>query len=138
MNESPNTNPSTATKIKLYLKEFLILFLKKILIFDVILIGLVALSFLLWGPFTISAFSDRLVMVGLGVALIGGILAVGQTTGGRNWGQMIVSRQQADLLTDFNIEVRQDVIQNFNPILRFFTIGVVCFLIGVLVNVLWT
>jgi hypothetical protein len=126
-----------SVKIINYSKEIFLLFVKKILIFDVVLVGLIALSFLIWGEFTAAAFSERLVIVGLGVALIGGILAVGQTTGGRNWGQMVVSRQQAALLTDFNIEVRQDVERKFSPILRFFTVGIICFLVGILVQVLF-
>ena len=113
------------------------IFVKKILIYDIFLIGLIALSFLFCGDLSAEAFSERLVIVGLVVALIGGILAAGQTTGGRNWGQMIVSRQQAELLTDFNIEVRQDVERKFSPILRFFTIGIFCFLVGILVQVLF-
>jgi hypothetical protein len=124
-------------KTYLYIKEILILFLKKILLYDLILVGLVALSFLLWGEFSANTFSDRLVIVGLGVALIGGILATGQTTGGRNWGQMIVSRQQTDLLTDFNIEIRQDVEKKFSPIFRFFIVGILCFLTGILVQVIF-
>ena len=128
---------TTPPKIKSYIKEILVLFVKKILIYDIILIGLIALSFLFWGDLSAEALSERLVIVGLVVALIGGILAAGQTTGGRNWGQMIVSRQQAELLTDFNIEVRQDVERKFSPILRFFTIGIFCFLVGILVQVLF-
>jgi hypothetical protein len=134
------TSPQLTTKpqkIKSYIKEILVLFVKKILIYDIILIGLIALSFLFWGDLTAEALSERLVIVGLLVALIGGILAAGQTTGGRNWGQMIVSRQQAELLTDFNIEVRQDVERKFSPIWRFFTIGIFCFLVGILVQVLF-
>ena len=133
-----NPKPSLRHQIVNYSKEILLLFVKKILIFDVILICLIALSFFIWGEFTATAFSERLVVVGLLVALIGGILAVGQTTGGRNWGQMVVSRQQADLLTDFNIEVRQDVERKFSPILRFFIVGILCFLAGILVQVLFT
>jgi hypothetical protein len=128
---------TTPKKIIGYIKEILVLFVKKILIYDLILIGLIALSFLFWGDLTAEALSERLVIVGLLVALIGGILAAGQTTGGRNWGQMIVSRQQAELLTDFNIEVRQDVERKFSPIWRFFTIGIFCFLVGILVQVLF-
>ncbi len=136
MNESPDL--SRNEKIKKYTKEIFLLFVKKILIFDVILIAIVALSFLLWGELTANSLSERLVIVGLVVALIGGILATGQTTGGRNWGQMVVSRQQAELLTDFNIEIRLDVERKFSPILRFFTVGIICFLTGILMSVLFT
>ena len=137
MTESQIPTPNIKKNTKLYVKEIFLLIVKKILIFDVFLIGLVALSFLLWGDFSASTFSDRLVIVGLGVALIGGILATGQTTGGRNWGQMIVSRQQAELLTDFNIEVRQDVERKFSPIFRFFIVGIICFIVGILVQMLF-
>lgn len=135
MNESPNL--SRNEKLKKYSKEVFLLFVKKILIFDVILIAAITLSFVLWGELTANSLSERLVIVGLVVALIGGILATGQTTGGRNWGQMVVSRQQADLLTDFNIEIRQDVEKKFSPILRFFVVGIICFLVGILVQILF-
>lgn len=128
---------STRQKIGSYLKEIFKVLVSKVLLYDLVLFALVGISFVFFKGFTAAALSERLVWSGLLVALIGGIMAFGQTTGGRNFGQNIVSRQQAELLTDWNIEIRQDVVRKFSPILRFFLIGLICFGAGILVDQLF-
>ncbi len=123
-------------KILAYTKEIMILIVKKVLIFDLLIIILVGLSFLFLGEFSLSAFSDRLFWVGLLIMMAGGVMALGQTSGGRDFGPMLITSAQASLLTDFNIEVRQDVEKKFTPIIRVFVIGLVCFLVGILVSVI--
>lgn len=125
-------------KFWIYLKEISWNFVSKVLVFDLLLVALVGLSFLFTKGFSITALSERLVWAGIGVMLIGGILALGQTAGGRNFGTPIMTSAQANLLTDWNIEIRQDVVKKFSPIMRFFLVGAVCFLLGVLVQVLFT
>ncbi len=71
-------------KIKIYLREGLVFFVKRILLFDLILLVSIALSFLVWGPFTPQAYSDRLVWTGIVIALIAGVLVSSQTLGGGN------------------------------------------------------
>jgi len=122
-------------KFWIYLKEIIWNFVSKVLVFDLLLIGLILLSFLFTKNFSVTALSDRLVWAGIGVMLIGGILALGQTAGGRNFGTPIMTSAQASLLTDWNIEIRQDVVKKFSPIIRLFMIGLVCFCVGVLVQV---
>lgn len=130
--------PSITRKFLLYTKEFLVLVFKKILIFDLLIISLVALSFLFWGELSIAGLSDRLFWTGLIIMLVSGILALGQTAGGRDFGPMIVTSAQASLLTDFNIEVRQDIERKFTPIWRIFMVGLVCLLLAILVSLLFS
>jgi hypothetical protein len=120
-------------KIKIYTIEVLRNFTRRVLPYSLAIFLLVGLSFFFWGKFSWSNFSDRLIIVGLIVALVGGVLISGQTIGGRNWGTPVFTAAQADLLTDFNIEVRNDVVTKFTPFMRFFLIGLVVFLVGILV-----
>jgi len=122
-------------KFWIYTKEILKTFTIKVLLIDLVIVALVLLSFLIFGPFTMTALSERLFMVGLGVMLVGGVLALGQTTGGKNFGSQVFSTQQAELLTDFNIEVYQKVEKRFSPIMRIFLIGTVLFVLGIFVQV---
>jgi hypothetical protein len=124
-------------KILSYLQEILILFVKKVLIYDVALILIVALSFLFTKGFSATALSERLIWTGIGVSALGGILVFGQTSGGRNYGLAPITAAHASVLTEFNIEVRQDVNRKFSPFMRLFLIGTVCFGAGVLVQVLF-
>ncbi len=123
-------------KMKTYLGEALRFFARKILLIDLILLGLVALSFILWGPFTARAFSDRLIWTGIGIALVAGVLVSAQTVGGRNYGvsPMFGSAYGNDLI-HFNIEVRQAIEKRMGVFPRIFLIGAVLFAIGVLVEV---
>ncbi len=122
-------------KFLIYFKEISINLLKKVLVFDLILFVLVVLSFIFTKNFSVTALSERLVWTGIGFMVIGGIIALGQTAGGRNFGTPIMTSAQASLLTDWNIEIRQDVVKKFSPIIRLFMIGLVCFCVGVLVQV---
>lgn len=122
-------------KFWIYLKEISISLIKKVLVYDLILFVLVVLSFLFTKNFSVTALSERLVWTGIGFMVIGGIIALGQTAGGRNFGTPIMTSAQASLLTDWNIEIRQDVVKKFSPIIRLFLIGLVCFGAGVLVQV---
>jgi len=122
-------------KFLIYFKEISINLLKKVLVFDLILFVLVVLSFIFTKNFSVTALSERLVWTGIGFMVIGGVIALGQTAGGRNFGTPIMTSAQASLLTDWNIEIRQDVVKKFSPIMRIFLIGLVCFGAGVLVQV---
>ncbi len=57
-------------KIKAYTLEFLSFLARKILIYDLILGILAALSFFVFPKFTFQAYSERLIWTGIGVALI--------------------------------------------------------------------
>ncbi len=125
-------------KIKTYTLEILAFAAKKVLLFDVILCLVVALSFLLIGKFSIQAYGERLIWTGIGVALVAGILVSSQTVGGRDFGVpgMFVRTAHAQNLIDFNIEVRQAITQRMGLFPRLFLIGAVLFGLGALIQVL--
>ena len=112
---------------------------RKILIFDLLLAALVALSFLVWSPFSAQALSERLVWVGIITALVAGVLVTAQTTGGRDFGTsgLFVHSPHAQSMIDFNIEVRQAIEGRMGVFPRIFLIGAILFGLGALVNVLF-
>jgi hypothetical protein len=55
----------------------------KVLLYDLILLGIAALSFVITGQFTFQALSERLFWLGVVVFLIAGTLAMAQMAGGR-------------------------------------------------------
>jgi len=126
-------------KIISYILEALSFVVRKILIFDLALAVLVGLSFLIWGPFSTTALSERLIWVGIGIALIAGILVSSQTTGGRDFGTpgMFVRSAHAQTMIDFNIEVRQAIEGRMGVLPRMFLVGGILFLLGVLVQVIF-
>lgn len=126
-------------KIGAYIVQFLSFVARKILVFDLALTVLIALSFIIWGPFTSTAYSERLIWTGIGVALIAGILVFGQTAGGRDYGlpgQFTRSAHVQNLI-DFNIEVRQAIETKMGIFPRIFIIGAILFGLGALVEILF-
>lgn len=126
-------------KIISYVLEMLSFIARKILIFDLAIAVLVGLSFLIWGPFTTQALSERLIWTGIGIALIAGILVSSQTTGGRDFGTpgMFVRTAHAQTMIDWNIEVRQQIEGYMGVFPRMFLVGAILFLLGVLVQVIF-
>jgi len=126
-------------KIAAYILGFLSFVARKILIFDLIFAGLVGLSFLVWGPFTFNALSERLIWTGIGIALIAGILVSAQTSGGRDYGVpgVFVRTAHAQNIIDFNIEVRAAIETRMGVFPRMFLIGAILFFLGALVDILF-
>ena len=111
----------------------------KVLSVDLALIALIALSFLLWGPFNVTAFSERLVWTGLAIALVAGLLVFSQTSGGRTYGVpgQFLGSVHAQSLIDFNIEARQAIEGWMGIYPRMFLIGAILFGAGALVQTLF-
>lgn len=124
-------------KIWVFIKNLLLIIFKKILLFDLIAIGVILLSFLVFKGFTYTALSERLIWAGIGIALLGGLLIFSQTVGGHNFGLpgQFTQSVHGQLLLDFNIEMRQRMDKFFGLQLQLFLIGAVLFGIGVLVQV---
>ena len=120
-------------------KVILRIFVRKVLLYAVVIAVLVGLSFLLTRGFSAVAFSERLVWTGLGTALIGGFLIFGQTVGGRNYGLsgLFTRTVHANDLINFNIEVRQNLEKKFDFTIQLFFVGLILFLLGVLVDQLF-
>lgn len=126
-------------KILGYLLAGLSFLVRKILVFDLGIAVLVGLSFFIWGPFTYTALSERLVMTGLGIALIAGLLVFSQTSGGRTFGVpgQFMGSVHGQSLIDFNIEARQAIEGRMGIYPRIFVVGAILFGLGVLVSTLF-
>lgn len=126
-------------RLRGYLLGGLNFLVRKILVFDLALVGLVLLSFLGWGPFAYTALSERLVWIGIGMMMVAGMLVFSQTSGGRNFGVpgQFIGSVHAQSMIDFNIEVRQAIETRMGIFPRIFLIGAVLFGLGVLVQVLF-
>ncbi len=88
-------------KIIPYILGFLSFLVRKVLFIDILLVGIVVLSFLGWGQLTTNSLSERLIWTGIGIALVAGILVSAQTTGGRDYGlpgQFVRSAHTQDLI----------------------------------------
>jgi hypothetical protein len=125
-------------KIGLYLAAFGRFLLRKVLVFDLGVVIIVALSFVIWKGFSLNAFSDRMIYAAIGFFLVSGILVMAQTTGGRNYGVsgQFITPTHAQALTEWNIEIRQDIERRFDFRFQIFLIGIFAFLIGMLIQVL--
>jgi hypothetical protein len=116
--------------------EVILIYLKGVLPICLALGLIVGASFFFWKPFSYSGLSERLVWVGLGIAMIAGFLVFSQTSGGRDFGVpgQFISTAHARTLTDWNREIRQDVVSRFGFRFRLFLIGLTLFGIGILVD----
>ena len=116
--------------------EILIIFLRRVVLVAAILAALVALSFLVFGKFSYTALSERLVWTGIGCAMVGGFLVFSQTIGGRDYGTsgMFIRSAHVNALIDWNIEIRKNVEKKFDYTFQLFLIGMLVFLLGVLVD----
>lgn len=123
-------------KVCAYLMAFLRILVRRILLYVVIICGLVSVSFLVTGGFSISALSERLVWGGLIIALISGFLVFGSTVGGRDYGLpgAFVRSAHVNDLIEFNITVRQQVESRFDGRIQGFVVGLCVFGVGALVQ----
>ena len=126
-------------KISAYLLAGLSFLVRKILLFDLAIIGVILLSFLIWGPLTVESLSERLVWSGIGIAMVAGIMVFSQTSGGRNFGVpgQFQGSVHGKTMIDFNIEVRQAMETKMGALPRIFLIGAILFGVGALVQVLF-
>lgn len=126
-------------KITGYLLAGLNFLARKILVYDLAILVLILLSFLIWGPFSYNALSERLVWTGVIMSMVSGMLVFSQTSGGRNFGVpgQFIGSVHAQSMIDFNIEVRQAIETRMGIFPRIFLIGAVVFGLGVLVQVLF-
>ena len=123
-------------KILGYLLGILTYLVRRVLLFVVIVIALVGASFLIWGGFSWTAFSERLIWTGLGSGMLAGMLYFSQAAGGRTYGIPTYTAAQSSTLLDWNIEIRQKMDANFDFRFQIFLIGAFTFLAGILVDVL--
>jgi len=135
-NHDNNQKMSIQQRVGVVAREILTIFLRRVVTAVAVLVALIGLSFFFFGEFSYSALSERLVWAGLGIAIIGGALIFGQTTGGRNYGVsgLFTRTVHANDLINFNIEVRKNLQGKFDFTIQLFLIGLLLFLLGVLVD----
>jgi hypothetical protein len=112
--------------------------LKKVLLFDLVLVALVGVSFLIWPGFSWDAMSERTIWAGLCVALIAGILVFGQTSGGRDFGVpgQFIQTAHASTMFEWNREIRRSIETRFGFRFQIFMIGAIAFVIGMLIQII--
>ncbi len=110
--------------------------LRKVLLFDLGIMVLVGLSFLVWKGLSAAEVSNRLVWSGIGIALISGLLFFSNAVGGRTYGIPTYTAAQSSTLIDWNIEIRKKIDERFDYRFQIFLIGLFAFLVGVLVDTL--
>jgi hypothetical protein len=127
-------------KILATLKEVVLAYLTQVIPLALLIGAITGASFLIWKPFSSSGLSERMVILGLGIAAIAGFLVFGQTTGGRNFGVpgQFISTAHARTLTDWNQEIRRDIVTRFDFRFRLFMTGLTVLGLGILVDVLFT
>jgi hypothetical protein len=119
-------------------REILLVIVKRVLLVAAGLALLVLLSFLFTGGLTSESLSERLVWTGIACIMIGGVLVMGQTMGGRDYGVpgMFVRSAHAQALIDWNIEIRQNIAKRMDFTIQLFLAGLIVFGVGALVSVL--
>jgi len=126
-------------KIRLYATAFGKFLLRRVLIWLVVLYILVGGSFIIWSGFTPGALSERLIWAGIALFPVSGILVFSQTSGGRDFGVpgQFMNTAHASVLHEWNIEIRKDIERRFDFRFQIFLIGLMIFLTGILVQVIW-
>jgi hypothetical protein len=127
---------SLATRILTYAKVILLIFLIRILLVVLAVGGLVGFSFLITQGFTVAPLSERMVWMGIGIALICGFLVFGSTVGGRDFGVPGAFTRSAHIesIIDFNFTMRQEVETRFDFRIQGFIVGLCVFGLGALVQ----
>ena len=126
-------------KIRLYAAAFGKFFLRRVIIWVAVLYTLVGGSFFIWKGFSPGALSERLVWTGVALFLVSGILVFSQTSGGRDFGVpgQFMNSAHASVLHEWNIAIRKDIERRFDFRFQIFIVGVMIFVTGILVQVLF-
>jgi hypothetical protein len=126
-------------KLRIYGAAFVKFLLRKVLVWAAAFYILVGFSFLIWQGFSAAILSERLVWSGIAMFLISGILVFSQTSGGRDFGVpgQFMNSAHASVLHEWNIEIRKDIERRFDFRFQIFFVGLIVFLTGVLIQVLF-
>lgn len=104
-----------------------------------ITIGGVGVSFLFTRGFTWTAFSDRLVWVGIALNMVALIILMAQMSTGKEFGvsSMVRSPAEARRLMENNLEIREKLEKRYDAALLIWLTGMSLIGIGALVEVLF-
>ncbi len=115
-----------------------LVFLRDVLLVDLVIGLLVAISFLFTGKLTSESYSERIFWVGLGTTLIAAVVALGAMFSGRSFGIPAIIRRptEAKRLLD-NIEPWRAEVEKRNDLsIKLFFVGLGCIVISALVQTL--
>ena len=124
-------------RIKTVLIEALV-YLRGVLLIDVAISLLVAFTFLFTKNFSFLVLSERIFWAGLGITLIGGLVAFAATFSGRNFGIPTIIRkpEEAKNLLDHFQEYRVEIDKRHDTSIRLFIVGVGCIAFSALIQML--
>jgi hypothetical protein len=113
-------------------------FLKPVLIIAIAIAVGAGLSFLIWGPFSARAFSDRLAYGGIGAIVVGGFTAVASLSAYRTLGTPSVFTAGSDsrIATERIGEYLRMNAKRYSFVFRMLAVGVICLVASALVDVL--
>jgi hypothetical protein len=109
-----------------------------VLIIAASIIAVVALSFLLWGPFSFPAFSDRLFWCGIGAVIVGGFAIWAALGSYSTLGTPSVLTAPGDAPIAHE-RIREHIRMNagrYRFTFRAFSIGAICLVVAILAELL--
>src|SRR6266508_3264851 len=111
-------------KIKTFMLKAL-LYIRNILLVDIVIGMIVAISFIFTSQFNYVAYSERMFWVGLGVTLLAGLVAFGALFAGRSFGIPLIIRkpEEARKLLDNMGQYRAEVDKRNDISFQLFIIG---------------
>lgn len=113
--------------------------LKKILLFVAGIAVLTAASFLITRNFSVNAYSDRLVWVGLFLFILAVVVWVGVFFAGVQYGvpTLIRKPEEAKRLITNRQKIQEVVERRYMAAIQIWVIGLLCIVLGAAVQILW-
>jgi hypothetical protein len=112
---------------------------KRLLPSILIISACVAISFLITKGFSITAFSDRLVWVGIGLNVVSLFLLMAQMYSGKDYGlgSMVRSVSEARRLMEHNLEIREKIEKRYEAALLVWLSAMGVLGLGALVEIIF-
>jgi hypothetical protein len=124
-------------RIKQFLLDAIEYIAKKILLYDVGVSLLVALTFLFTKGFSILAYSDRMVYAGITIVVTGGLVILGSVAAGRDYGvpPVIKRLDEAKRYQSHHLDIRKAIEHRYDVAIQIWLIGISCIGISALIQV---
>jgi hypothetical protein len=129
----------TMERIKQFVSDAIEYVAKKILLYDVGITLLVALTFLITKGFSFSAYSDRMVYAGITIVVTGGLVVLGSYAAGRDFGvpPVIKRPEEARRYQSHHLDIRKAIENRYDVAIQIWLIGMGCVGISALIQVVW-
>jgi hypothetical protein len=135
MEELPEELPFRQ-KLRQFIVEALDFIFRQILLVDLVIFGLVLVSFLISGGYSAVALSERVFWVAMLVMLIGAVVTAATVFAGKSFGVPLIIRrpEEARRLLDRGPEINFEKEKRYNAGVRLWLIGLGCIAISALVE----